>query len=438
MTTPIHVNGSRLFVTRVWARNFKSIRELDLELGPLTVLVGPNASGKSNVLDILRFISHALRESLVSAIRARGGMGDIRHSMPGGRPDVEVGIRVEKGSFRLDYGFVLGRRRTKRKHVVTEGRADAPPESTHANRQFTVDEIIRAFYRVKREYGVVTPANSEEAQFEFEIKEGRLVKPKDMGALEVEQFETTGLAFPSLRRIMFRTTKLGSGQIGGMTQTYRDVYEAMESISRLQFYRLFPDNLRGRQAARDTDLLDEDGSNLAAMLKEMYKRDSLYLGEIKGALGNVVPGLSDLKVPLSGGVPTVKLRYRTGGRPRSTFDLSQESDGTVRLLGMLTALYQERPPSLIGIEEPELTIHPGALAMLAEVIVEAGLRTQVLVTTHSPDLIDRLPIESLRAVQIVDGSTKVGPVSETQAAAVRDGLFTSGELHSMEGLEPRT
>ena len=93
MTTPIHLNGSRIFVTRVWARNFKSIRELDLELGPLTVLVGPNASGKSNVLDVLRFISHALRESLVSAIRARGGIGDIRHSMPGGRPDVEVGLR---------------------------------------------------------------------------------------------------------------------------------------------------------------------------------------------------------------------------------------------------------------------------------------------------------------------------------------------------------
>ena len=73
----------------------------------------------------------------------------------------------------------------------------------------------------------------------------------------------------------------------------------------------------------------------------------------------------------------------------------------MRLLGLLTALYQERPPSLIGIEEPELTIHPGAQAVLADVMVEATLRTQVLVTTHSPDLIDRLPIESLRAVQIV-------------------------------------
>ena len=437
MTTTIHLNGSRLFVTRVWARNFKSIRELDLELGPLTVLVGPNASGKSNVLDVLRFISHALRESLVSAIRDRGGIEGVRRSMSGGRPDVEVGIRVEKGNFRLDYGFVLGGRRTKSRHEVAEERADATPEHSQVHRQYTIDDFIRAFYRVKREYGVVTPANPNETRFEFEIKEGRLVQPKNMRALEVEEFETAGLAFPSLRRIMFRTAEPGSGQIGGMTQTYRDVYQAMESISRLQFYRLFPDDMRRRQTPRGTDLLDEDGSNLAPILKEMDKRDSLYLDEIKSALGSIVPGLSDIPVQQSGGVPVVKVRYKSDGRPRSTFNLSQESDGTVRLLGLLTALYQERPPSLIGIEEPELMIHPGALAVLAEVMVEAGLRTQVLVTTHSPDLIDRLPNESLRAVQIEGGCTKVGPVSDTQVKAVRDGLFTSGELHSMEGLQPR-
>ena len=431
------MNGSRLSVTRVWARNFKSIRELDLELGPLTVLVGPNASGKSNVLDVLRFISHALSQDLVSAIRARGGIEGVRRSMSGGRPDVEVGIRVEKGGFRLDYSFVLGGRRVKRGRMGTDDRVDDALERPRVDRQYTVEAIVKAFYRVKREYGVITPANGKEARFEFEIKEGRLVQPKNMRALEVEEFESGGLAFPSLRRIMFRTTEPGSGQIGRMTQTYRDVYEAMESISRLQFYRLFPDDLRKRQAPRGTDLLDEDGSNLASILKEMDKSDSLYLGEIKTALGNVVPGLSDLKIPLSRGIPVVEVRYRAGGKPRSTFDLSQESDGTVRLLGLLTALYQERPPSLIGIEEPELTIHPGALAVLADVMVEAKLRTQVIVTTHSPDLIDRLPIESLRAVQIEDGCTKVGPVSELQAGAVRDGLFTSGELHSMEGLEPR-
>ena len=116
-------------------------------------------------------------------------------------------------------------------------------------------------------------------------------------------------------------------------------------------------------------------------------------------------------------------------------DAAQESDGTLRMLALLTAIYQRRRPSLLGIEEPELAIHPGVLAALADTLEEASLRTQIVITTHSPDLIDRFPIGCIRAVEFVDGETKVGEVSNRQASAVRKRLFTLGELHSMEGLE---
>ena len=120
----------------------------------------------------------------------------------------------------------------------------------------------------------------------------------------------------------------------------------------------------------------------------------------------------------------------------SWFDLSYESDGTVRLLAMLTALFQEPALSLIGLEEPELAIHPGAMAVLADTMIEAASRGQVLVATHSPDLIDRMPVESIRAVSAEGGSTTAGPVAHHQLESVRAGLFLPGELHSMEGLQP--
>ena len=131
-------------------------------------------------------------------------------------------------------------------------------------------------------------------------------------------------------------------------------------------------------------MLLDDGINLASVLRGMDKRSAPYLGEIKGALGQVVPGLSGLRVPQSGGFLVIKLRHSgsNGSNLGSTFDLSQESDGTVRLLGLLTALYQERPPSLIGIEEPELTIHPGAQACLRS---HAKLRSEL----HNPQRPDR-------------------------------------------------
>jgi len=78
------------------------------------------------------------------------------------------------------------------------------------------------------------------------------------------------------------------------------------------------------------------------------------------------------------------------------------------------------------------------MGVLSDVIQEASLRSQIMVTTHSPDLLDRLPIDSIRAVEFVDGETRVGKVSERQAGAVKELLFTPGELHSMEGLEIET
>ena len=75
------------------------------------------------------------------------------------------------------------------------------------------------------------------------------------------------------------------------------------------------------------------------------------------------------------------------------------------------------------------------MAVLADTMKEASLRGQVLVTTHSPDLINLFPIESIRAVTAEDGSTRVGRVAEHQLKSVKDNLFSPGELHSMEGLQ---
>lgn len=392
-------------LTRIWARNFKSIRNLDLELGPLTVLVGPNASGKSNVLDVLRFIKDALERNLDSAIGTRQGIVAVRRSSPGGGTrDVEIGFEVERGEFRVRYGFVLGSR--------------------------------AGVYRVKKEQAEFTSTGERRAMGKFEIREGRLVKPK---TLNYGTFETSELTLPKLAYVLLPIRINRVDDIQESDITVEDYFDALVIISGMQFYRLFPDAMREPSKPLHERGLFEDGSNLASVLRAMIKSKSRMIDEINGNLGQVVPGLKGLEVQQSGGFLVVKLRHGVGHSSNrvSTFDLTQESDGTVRLLGLLTAFYQEGAASLIGVEEPELTVHPGALPVLADVMVEASQRTQVVATTHSPDLIDRLPVESLRAVEMRDGCTEVGPVSKTQTDAVLNGLFSAGELHSMEGLAPR-
>jgi predicted ATPase len=206
----------------------------------------------------------------------------------------------------------------------------------------------------------------------------------------------------------------------------------------MRIYTIFPDALREPQKPGVPYPLGEHGENLASVLREMRREGAAFFPDLIKAMSKVVPGVHDVQVIQAGGYLVVKLKHLVSeaGADAAWFELSQESDGTLRVLGLLTALFQEPSPSLIAIEEPELTIHPGALAVLADILKEAAQRTQIILTTHSPDLIDCLPLESLRAVQSVGGVTAVGIVTQHQREAVMKGLFSAGELHRIEGLEP--
>jgi predicted ATPase len=117
------------------------------------------------------------------------------------------------------------------------------------------------------------------------------------------------------------------------------------------------------------------------------------------------------------------------------------SDGTIRSLGVLTALFQprmDRRISVIGIEEPELTLHPAAAAVLRDALWDASRSAQVLVTSHSPELLDDRRVQDSELLSVVSeqGMTRIGPVDEVARSALRDRLFTAGELLRANQLAP--
>jgi predicted ATPase len=106
----------------------------------------------------------------------------------------------------------------------------------------------------------------------------------------------------------------------------------------------------------------------------------------------------------------------------------------IDVLGILAALYQERYPSPLAIETPEKDIYSRELAVSSDVLQEAAFSYQVLVTTHSPDLINELPADFFLVVEKEDGITKIGPIISEQKEALDQQLFTLGELMQIEGL----
>jgi predicted ATPase len=114
------------------------------------------------------------------------------------------------------------------------------------------------------------------------------------------------------------------------------------------------------------------------------------------------------------------------------------SDGTLRVLGMLMAVFQKSTPSLIVIEEPEATIHPGALGAILDLIHIASQRMQVVVTTHSPELLDAKWIqdEHLRVVEWSKGASHIVRVSDSVREMLKQHLMGAGELMRSNALQP--
>ena len=311
---------------------------------------------------------------------------------------------------------------------------------------------------VKREWGQIRRIDSGDAPVDIQIEAGNIIAPSfladnlDRLPGYDSHFDPTDLAFRHLTGAIRQSwwhdhaPELGKSLSDGL----RDLDRMLRPM---RFYRIFPNTVRAPSRPLSLYPLAEDGSNLASVLRVILNNDKVTKFRLVESLSALVPDVSDLRVESVGGFLVTQLKHGSAPDDGSDgwFDLAQESDGTIRLLGLLVSLYQRRPavephrypamgmyeaPTLIGIEEPELAVHPGTLAALAENLDEVSYVSQIVLTTHSPDLIDQVPIEHIRAVKMVDGVTNVRPVSPVQVKAVHDRLFSAGELHQMEGLRP--
>lgn len=385
MTTAV---GDTRLITRVALRNYKSIAACDVALEPLTILVGPNGAGKSNFLDALRFTAQALRFSLDHALRERGGIKEVRRRSRG-HPN-HFGVRLD---FRV-------------------------PEATGWY-AFEVGARPKGRYSVRKEECLT---RSHDGHVEY---------------FSVEQGVATGSIDhpppPSGDRLYLM-------QVAGYA-SFRPVYDALSGMG---FYNFHPEQIRELQPPDPGELLKSDGSNIASVLSNLKQRVPESAGRVDEFLRKVVPGTVGVESKAVGPKLTLEFRQQVRGDSNPwRFLADNVSDGTLRVLGMLVALYQGSgvgsvSAKLVGIEEPESALHPAAAGVLTDVLQEASERTQVLITSHSADLLDRdaIPVDSILAVVAVNGETQLAPLDEASRNVLRQHLFTAGELLRMDQLVP--
>ena len=347
-------------INRLRVKNYKSLKDLDVSLRPLTIFVGPNNAGKSNIIDSLLLMTELLNQG-AGAVHGRGGFPDIVWNSELSR---SISIVVD-GDLELQ--------RKKRRFTYELGLVGGPQHFALNKENFTV----------------------------FDNHEARPLMKWDSQRLGVDIFDEQS------RQMVGFSGDLNQSFLRHATSSpdrFGAVGQFAKALSEWSSYD--PDTLRTRtpSEARRVLRLEERAENLSSVLHTLQTEFPSHFTRLKETLKIIVPELLDLYTPLTEqGRTLVKMNEEGLSMPIPLWALS---DGTIHSLGILTALHVPSPPGLMCFEEPENYVHPRVLQVLAEAFKDASFRSQILITTHSPYFLDCFTPADVVVVEKAKGSTQ--------------------------------
>lgn len=365
-------------IHRFRVENFKSIVEVDVDLSPVTVLVGRSGTGKSNFVKALRF----LRDILSSNRNLQNSWSQLRPAMGSDAPT----------TFCVDFSILGVEQRFQYELSISKVGPANPPDK---ERLVLGDKCL--FHQVTDGQGSTRW-----------LVEPELLNVPNPGAIALGRI-------PSISEVVIAFTALTSG-IGCY---------------------VFSDNVLCQTAKLNqrTWGLADDGSNYLEALKEIVSnlQDLKVRKSIVAALQRLNPSISSVELNDLQNPSSVVVGHRFDGKTLA-LGLSQESDGLRRFYAHLLAIYQRPPKQTLVFEHPEDGIHPGALSLLAEEFNAAPAQGQgqVILTTHSPKFLDHFDVEQIRVVELKGSETRIGFVSAEQKEAIGDKLIEPGELLTVD------
>jgi predicted ATPase len=381
-------------IKRLRLRDFKSIRELDLEFDPITVLIGRSGTGKSNVVQAIRFLRNLLL-NYDEAIAYEYGWERI---VPEGekRPQTSIDVTFSIPGEDLEFSYGLG--------------FGTPPQQPFPSQMQVNYEKLSLGNDL-----VFSRSRKQNGQWDWE-------KAPNISPLPGPASGHLMLgSFPSLQQVVFAHAALATG-IG----YYHFPANALSAET--------PVNRGNNLYNRLPGLWDNAGNYLSVMrgITQDFHRPTLRKS-LLASLSSLNSSISSLELDSL----TSPQRAVIGHKARDrifALSLDQESDGLRRFYAHLLALYQTPAKLALVFEEPENAIFPGALSLLADEFKAAPGedRGQVILTTHSPILLDSLEVDNVRAVDMFDGRTLVARVAKEQRQAVKDRLLTTGELLTVD------
>ena len=316
-------------------KGFKSIESLvDFEPRSLNVLIGPNGAGKSNFVDFFRMLRAMADESLQKFVLEYGGADRFFYLGP--KHTRQISARLEFGP--NAYEFTLSPTASNQMMVATESTEYLDTRWTRS-----IGKLEASLQSMKDEQSPRYPGYPGVGHYIYAAVSNWIVY----------HFHDTSLLAP----------------------------------------------MRRDQSVRDRAALRHDASNIAPFLLNLREKHKGSYDLIRDTVRMIAPFFDDflLESERKGEEESVRLEWRQKGSDYP-FQAYQLSDGTIRFICLTTALLQPDLPATIVIDEPELGLHPFAIGLLASLIQSASTRTQIVVSTQSPVLLDKFQPEDVVVV----------------------------------------
>jgi predicted ATPase len=394
-------------VVQLAVEGFRSLKSQAWYPGDLNVVIGPNASGKSNLLRVLEMLNASARRGLGKYIQREGGMeaivwdGDAQH--------IKVLIEFET-------------------HSVFEG-SDSGPTTDRIQYRIIAGRLgSTSAYRVDYEFlQLINGRASSQPTWILDRRPGHAVIVPPGSATPV----APATSIPEDESLL--SIAAGPFTANELINELQSQLAAWKIYQDFSTHRDAP--IRTSQVTRAETQVEPDGQNLVSVLHTLYMTSRDFKDEIntamRAAFGEdfqelVFPPAADQRIQM-------RVRWRSLRREVSAADLS---DGTLRFLYLLTILANPTPPSLIAIDEPETGLHPSMLPIVAEYARDASHRAQIILTTHSPEFLDAFgeDVPTTTVVEWKDGETQLRTLSGDELTYWLQ-QYTLGELYRSRELE---
>ncbi|WP_419629044.1 AAA family ATPase [Thiolapillus sp.] len=337
-----------MLIHSIKLNNFLSFGDqaAEIPLHDLNVVIGPNGSGKSNLLEAIELIRSAPKD-LLTPIRYGGGVRDWLWKGAIKTPTASINAIIENPNNTSNIRYVLSFTEVSQRFELTDERIEREQPDPGYARHYL-------FYKFEHGHGVLNVKGQQRKLQHEEIEPAQSFLSQRKDPDQYPEITYLGNAFSKIK-------------------LYREWSFGRYTVPRLP-----------QKADLPNEFLEPDASNLGLVLNRL-RREPVVKKRLLSALKVLYEGIDDYDVQIEGG--TVQVFFHEG---RFTVPATRLSDGTLRYLCLLAILCHPKPPPLVCIEEPELGLHPDVLPTLAELLKEASMHCQLIVTTHSDVLVDAM------------------------------------------------